>query len=51
MMLLIAGLIEGGFRQLINVTYGRFAFAAMTVVLWGAYFRLSADGGHDGAES
>ncbi len=34
----IAGLIEGGFRQLINNTPGRFAFALLTVALWQAYF-------------
>jgi uncharacterized membrane protein SpoIIM required for sporulation len=37
-MFFIAGLIEGGLRQLIASTPGRFAFAALTVVLWGAYF-------------
>jgi uncharacterized membrane protein SpoIIM required for sporulation len=37
-MLFIAGIIEGGFRQLIDVTSGRFAFAAVTAVLWLFYF-------------
>lgn len=37
-MLFIAGLIEGGFRQLIDSTMGRFAFAAVTACLWLAYF-------------
>ncbi|QEN86773.1 stage II sporulation protein M [Labrys sp. KNU-23] len=37
-MLFIAGFIEGGLRQLINVTSWRFAFAAVTAVLWGVYF-------------
>lgn len=34
----IAGILEGGFRQLINNTPGRYAFAATTTVLWLAYF-------------
>ncbi len=38
LMLFVAGLIEGGFRQLIGNTEGRFAFAAVTAVLWLAYF-------------
>ena len=37
-MFFIAGLIEGGFRQLIASTPGRFAFAAATLALWLAYF-------------
>ena len=49
LMLFIAGLIEGGFRQLIDNTMARFAFAAVTAVLWFAYFmsglsRRTADG-------
>lgn len=42
-MLFIAGLIEGGFRQLVDSTPGRFAFAAVTACLWLAYF-LSGSG-------
>lgn len=34
----IAGLLEGGFRQLIDNTTGRYAFAAITAALWLAYF-------------
>jgi uncharacterized membrane protein SpoIIM required for sporulation len=34
----VAGLIEGGFRQLVATTPGRFAFAAVTALLWLAYF-------------
>ncbi len=33
-----AGLLEGGFRQLINNTPGRYLFAAATAALWTAYF-------------
>jgi uncharacterized membrane protein SpoIIM required for sporulation len=38
LMLLIAGVIEGGFRQLVDVTAGRFAFALATAVFWLVYF-------------
>jgi uncharacterized membrane protein SpoIIM required for sporulation len=38
LMLFAAGLIEGGFRQLIDSTPGRFAFAAVTACLWLVYF-------------
>jgi len=38
LMLFVAGLIEGGFRQLIANTPGRFAFAAATAALWLVYF-------------
>jgi uncharacterized membrane protein SpoIIM required for sporulation len=37
-MFFIAGLIEGGLRQLIASTPGRFAFAASSFVVWLAYF-------------
>lgn len=37
-MLFVAGLIEGGFRQLVASTPGRFGFAAVTAVLWLGYF-------------
>lgn len=36
----IAGFLEGGFRQLIASTPGRYAFALLTAVLWFAYFGL-----------
>ena len=49
LMLFVAGLIEGGFRQLIGNTEGRFAIAAVTAVLWLAYFlsgrRSAREGG------
>lgn len=45
-MLFIAGIIEGGFRQLIDVTAWRYAFASITAVLWLAYF-LSGRGEAD----
>ncbi len=38
LMLFIAGLIEGGCRQLVDTTQGRFAFAAVTACLWLVYF-------------
>ena len=38
LMLFVAGLIEGGLRQLIASTPARFAFAAATAALWGLYF-------------
>lgn len=38
LMLFVAGLIEGGFRQLIDSTMARFAFAAVTACLWLVYF-------------
>jgi uncharacterized membrane protein SpoIIM required for sporulation len=41
LMLFVAGIIEGGFRQLIAHTGGRFIFAAVTVALWTAYFALA----------
>jgi uncharacterized membrane protein SpoIIM required for sporulation len=37
-MLFIAGFIEGGLRQLVANTTGRFAIAGLTAVLWLAYF-------------
>ncbi len=48
LMLFLAGLIEGGLRQLIASTPWRFAFAAATALLWFSYFafagRRRADG-------
>ncbi len=38
LMFFIAGIIEGGFRQLIAWTPGRFAFAAVTGLIWVRYF-------------
>jgi uncharacterized membrane protein SpoIIM required for sporulation len=37
-MFFIAGLIEGGLRQLVADTAGRFAIAALTAVVWLGYF-------------
>ncbi len=37
-MLFVAGILEGGFRQLINNTPGRYAFALVTGALWLIYF-------------
>jgi uncharacterized membrane protein SpoIIM required for sporulation len=49
LMLFIAGLIEGGFRQLISNTSGRFAFAAATAALWLIYFLYAGKKRGDGA--
>jgi uncharacterized membrane protein SpoIIM required for sporulation len=37
-MLAVAGLLEGFGRQLINVTAARYGIAALTALVWGAYF-------------
>lgn len=37
-LLFCAGILEGGFRQLINVTWGRFVVAALTAAFWLFYF-------------
>jgi uncharacterized membrane protein SpoIIM required for sporulation len=50
LMFFIAGIIEGGFRQLIAYTPGRYAFAAATAVLWTCYF-VWAGRNNDGAEN
>jgi uncharacterized membrane protein SpoIIM required for sporulation len=45
----LAGILEGGFRQLINNTPGRFAFAGGSALLWSAYFLLCGkEKGHAG---
>ncbi|MDR1535219.1 MAG: stage II sporulation protein M [Planctomycetota bacterium] len=46
-LLFVAGLIEGGFRQLINDTPGRYAFALMTAALWLYYFARIGRGPDD----
>lgn len=46
----IAGLLEGGFRQLISDTTGRYAFAAATGGLWFLYFFRAGRGGRYAAE-
>jgi len=38
MLFFIAGILEGGFRQLINNTPGRYAFALTSALLWFYYF-------------
>jgi uncharacterized membrane protein SpoIIM required for sporulation len=48
-LLFIAGIIEGGFRQAIDNTPGRYAFAAMTAALWLSYFaRTGREGNNNG---
>jgi uncharacterized membrane protein SpoIIM required for sporulation len=46
-MFFMAGIIEGGFRQLISNTAGRFVFAAVTGLLWACYFTLAGGGASD----
>jgi uncharacterized membrane protein SpoIIM required for sporulation len=41
MMLFVAGILEGGFRQLIQSTQWRFVVGAATGVLWLSYFTLA----------
>lgn len=48
LMLLVAGIIEGGFRQLIGNTTGRFVFGGITAVLWSLYFLSGRKGDGDG---
>jgi uncharacterized membrane protein SpoIIM required for sporulation len=43
-MFFIAGLIEGGLRQLVADTAGRFAIAALTAVVWLGYFVFAGRG-------
>ncbi|MCL2713417.1 MAG: stage II sporulation protein M [Alphaproteobacteria bacterium] len=46
LVFLVAGVIEGGLRQLVGSTEGRLAFAAVSAVFWLTYFlsgRRSAD--------
>jgi uncharacterized membrane protein SpoIIM required for sporulation len=40
----IAGLIEGGLRQLVNDTAGRFSIAALTGAAWFSYFYFAGRG-------
>lgn len=53
LMFFIAGIIEGGFRQLINVTTGRYLFALVTAALWFMYFssgrKRNGNGGGTGS--
>lgn len=43
-LLFVAGIIEGGLRQLVGNTAGRFAIAAATAALWTGYFVFSGRG-------
>ncbi|MBW0005394.1 MAG: stage II sporulation protein M [Hyphomicrobiales bacterium] len=49
LLFFVAGLIEGGFRQMVDTTMGRFAFAAVTGLGWFAYF-LSGHGKTNASE-
>ena len=40
-MLLVAGILEGGFRQLVQSTHWRFAIGGFVGLLWLAYFTLA----------
>lgn len=48
LLFFIAGILEGGFRQLINNTPGRYLFAAATAALWAVYFLRAGRVEHDG---
>ena len=43
-MFFVAGIIEGGLRQLVASTEGRFAVSALTAIAWGAYFCFAGRG-------
>jgi len=43
-MFFLAGLIEGGLRQLLADTAGRFAIAALTAAVWLSYFTFAGRG-------
>ena len=47
-MLFVAAIFEGVFRQAIEPTAWRFAFAAVTAVFWIWYFRRGRRGAGDG---
>jgi uncharacterized membrane protein SpoIIM required for sporulation len=49
LMLFVAGLIEGGLRQLINDTAWRFVFAGLTGAAWLGYFLRGRTGDGDGS--
>lgn len=51
LLFFIAGILEGGFRQLINNTPGRFAFALATAALWYGYFTLVGRKRDNGAQN
>jgi len=46
----IAGILEGGFRQLINNTPGRYSFALVSAILWFYYFGFVGKTGKDGEQ-
>jgi uncharacterized membrane protein SpoIIM required for sporulation len=43
-MFMVAGILEGGLRQLVASTEGRFAIAAVTAVGWTSYFLFAGRG-------
>jgi uncharacterized membrane protein SpoIIM required for sporulation len=47
LMLFVAGILEGGCRQLVASTPGRFAIAFATAVLWFGYFRYAGRNADD----
>lgn len=47
LLFFVAGILEGGFRQLINNTPGRYLFAAVTAALWAVYFLRAGKVKHD----
>ncbi len=51
LMLFVAGLIEGGLRQLVADTPARFTIGLATGVLWIVYFRSNRSGSADGAKT
>lgn len=47
----IAGFLEGGFRQLVNNSFGRYAFALATGTLWLLYFsQAGKEGEHESGQ-
>jgi uncharacterized membrane protein SpoIIM required for sporulation len=42
MMLFVAGILEGGFRQLVQSTEWRFAIGGVTGLIWLSYYTLAA---------
>lgn len=47
-MFFVAGILEGGFRQLINNTASRYVFVFLTAGGWLYYFATTGKGGSDG---
>ena len=48
LLFFIAGILEGGFRQLVNNTPGRYVFALVSAVVWLCYFGVVGRGEDDG---